>query len=228
MGLPVELGNVGPQTRHDFGLPEDAYLYCFAFDINSSAERKNPQGLITAFQKAFPIRSQEKVGLVLKVSHPETDCARWKQIRRAAKQDPRIHLVEETMRRPELLALFNACDCFVSLHRAEGFGRCLAEALLLGKQVVTTGFSGNTDFCREPRVGLVRHRIIPVKPGDYMWGEGQSWAEPDLDHAAELMRSVRTQPRDTNTKDFDFSPSRAGARYARRLRELWSRHGGTA
>jgi hypothetical protein len=222
MGLPVELGPVGTQTRKDFGLPEDAYLYCVAFDINSSATRKNPEGLITAFQKAFPTGSGEKVGLVLKVSHPETGCDLWKRIRRAAKRDQRIRLVERTMRRPELLALFNACDCFVSLHRAEGFGRCLAEALLLGKQVVTTSFSGNTDFCREPRVALARHRLIPLKPGDYMWGEGQAWAEPDLDHAAELMRSVRTDPRETNEKGFDFLPDRVGARYANRLREIWA------
>jgi hypothetical protein len=228
MGLPVALGPVGSHTRRDFDLPEDTYLYCFAFDINSSARRKNPDGLITAFQKAFPIGSGDKVGLVLKVSHPETGCALWKRLRRAAKKDPRIHLVERTMRRPELLALFNACDCFVSLHRAEGFGRCLAEALLLGKQAVATNFSGSTDFCREPRVALVRHRMVPLKSGDYMWGSGQFWAEPDLDHAAELMRSVRNRPRDTKAEDFVFSPSRTGARYARRLREIWSRHAGTA
>jgi hypothetical protein len=64
--------------------------------------------------------------------------------------------------------------------------------------------------------------MIPLKPGDYMWGEGQTWAEPDIDHAAELMRSVRTHPRDTNEKDFVFSPARAGARYADRLREIWA------
>jgi hypothetical protein len=206
-------------------LPEDAYLYCFAFDINSSAARKNPEGLIAAFQKAFPLVSREKVGLVLKVSHPETGCAQWKRIRRAAKKDPRVHLIEKTMRRPELLALFNSCDCFVSLHRAEGFGRCLAEALLLGKQVVTTDFSGNTDFCHEPRVALVRHRMVALKPGDYMWGDGQFWADPDIDHAAELMRAVRSSPRDTSGGDFPFSPSVVGARYAARLREIWAQYG---
>jgi len=228
MGLPVELGPVGPQTRADFGLPEDAYLYCFAFDINSSAARKNPEGLISAFQKAFPIGSKEQVGLVLKVSHAETGCALWRRIRHAAKKDPRIRLVEETMRRPELLALFNVCDCFVSLHRAEGFGRCLAEALLLGKQVVTTGFSGNTDFCREPRVALVRHRMTPLKRGDYMWGEGQSWADPDLEHAAELMRSVRLHPRPVPSADYPFLPSTIGRRYAARLHEVWAQHASPA
>lgn len=222
MSLPVALGEVGGQTRADFGLPENVYLYCFAFDINSSAARKNPEGLIEAFQRAFPPGGKEDVGLVLKISHPETGCKLWRTIRKAAARDPRIHIIEETMRRPELLALFNVCNCFVSLHRAEGFGRCMAEALLLGKQVVATGFSGNLDFCEPSRVALVRYRMRPLAKGDYMWGEGQEWADPDLEHAAELMQSVRVDPRDTRHRDFDFHPSLVGARYAARLRNIWS------
>ena len=225
MGLPVELGPIGPQTRADFGLPEHAYLFAFAFDVSSSAERKNPEGLIRAFQKAFPDESPSEVGLVLKVSHTETKSKLWKKIRNCARRDPRIHLIERTMRRPEVLALMKACDCYVSLHRGEGFGRCLAEALLLDKQLIATGFSGNMDFCREPRVALVRHTMRPVQAGEYMWSEGQSWADPDIDHAAELMRSVRGNPRDTTRRDFDFSPATVGARYAIRLREIWTQHG---
>ncbi len=226
MGLPVELGPIGPETRRDFGLPEDDYLYYFAFDINSGAARKNPEGLIAAFQKAFPSGGREKVGLVLKISHPETRCKVWRRIRRTARRDPRIHLMEKTLRRPQLLALFRACDCFVSLHRAEGFGRGLAEALLLGKQVVTTGYSGNVDFCREPRVALVRHRMVPLREGEYAWGAGQSWAEPDLEHAAELMRSVRAEPRPCDGTVFPFDPATVGSRYAARLREIWRHHHG--
>lgn len=225
MGLPVELGPVGPQTRRDFGLPEKAFLFNFAFDLSSSAERKNPAGLIRAFRQAFPEEPATEVGLVLKVSHAETKSKQWTEIRRQARKDERIHLIERTMRRPELLALMKACDCYISLHRAEGFGRCLAEALLLGKQVVTTDFSGNLDFCREPRVALVPHRMVALRPGDYMWGDGQSWADPDIDHAAELMRAVRSSPRDTSGGDFPFSPSVVGARYAARLREIWAQYG---
>ena len=220
MTLPVTLGPVGSQIRKDFGLPKEAYLFFFAFDINSNAARKNPEGLIEAFQKAYPRGNTDDVGLVLKISHPETGCKLWKRIRRAAERDLRIHLIEKTMRRPELLALFNACDCLVSLHRAEGFGRCIAEALLLGKQVVTTGYSGNLDFCVEPRVALVKHRMVPLAKGDYMWGEGQYWAEPDLDHAAELMRSVRESPRPIPSAAFSFSPENVGRQYAQRIREV--------
>lgn len=224
MSLPVELGAVGEQTRGDFGLPENPFLFYFAFDINSNAARKNPEGLIEAFQKAFPTENQDQVGLVLKISHPETSCKLWSKIRKIAKRDKRIRIVEKTLRRPELLALFKACDCLVSLHRAEGFGRCIAEALLLDKQVIATGFSGNLDFCHEPRVALVRHSMRALTAKDYMWGEGQSWAEPDLDHAAELMRSIWKNPRETRHRDFDFSPSTVGRRYSARLKEIWKNH----
>lgn len=224
MTLPVELGVVGEHKRGDFGLPENSFLFYFAFDINSNAARKNPEGLIEAFQKAFPTENQDQVGLVLKISHPETSCKLWSKIRRIAKRDKRIRVVAETLRRPELLALFNACDCLVSLHRAEGFGRCIAEALLLDKQVIATGFSGNLDFCHEPRVALVRHHMVALAPGDYMWGAGQSWAEPDLEHAAELMRSVRENPREIDKTDHEFSPQRVGQRYKLRLDEIWKRY----
>jgi hypothetical protein len=224
MGLPVVLGPLGAQTRKDFGLPSDSYLFYFAFDINSNAARKNPEGLIKAFQMAFPKEGKDQVGLVLKISHPETGCKLWSKIRKIARRDKRIHLIEKTMRRPELLALFSACDCLVSLHRAEGFGRCIAEALLLDKQVITTGFSGNLDFCHEPRVALVRHSMRALTAKDYMWGEGQSWADPDLDHAAELMRSIWKNPRETQHRDFDFSPSTVGRRYSARLKEIWKNH----
>jgi hypothetical protein len=224
MSLPVELGVVGEQTRSDFGLPENPFLFYFAFDINSNAARKNPEGLIEAFQKAFPTENQDQVGLVLKISHPETSCKLWAKIRKIAKRDKRIRVVEKTMRRPELLALFKACDCLVSLHRAEGFGRCIAEALLLDKQVIATGFSGNLDFCHEPRVALVRHTMRSVEAKDYMWGEGQQWAEPDLDHAAELMRSIWKAPREVGAGNYDFSHETIGQRYKARLEEIWHQY----
>jgi glycosyltransferase involved in cell wall biosynthesis len=221
MGLPVEIAPPSFKTRGDFGLSEGAYLFHFSFDLHSKTARKNPLGLIRAFQKAFPKEKRDKVGLVIKVNHPESFSLAWKKIRLQAALDPRIHVIERRMRRPEVLALMNACDCYVSLHRAEGFGRGIAEALLLGKQVIATGWSGNLDYCQEPRVGLVRHKTIPLKRGEYFHGEGQQWAEPDLDHAAELMRDIRQRPRDTSIGQPDFSPSSVGARYAKRLREIW-------
>jgi len=236
MTLPVQVAEVSSEGRREFGLPEKPYLFFFSFDIHSSIARKNPEGVIRAFQKAFPKEGPEEVGLVIKVNvsgsgieklnllerihyyfHKEHS---WNGVKRRAASDSRIYFIEESMRRPRVMALYKACDCYVSLHRAEGFGRGIAEAILLGKQVITTGFSGNMDFCKEPRVALVRHQLRALKTGEYNWGDGQVWAEPDVDHAAELMREMRKNPRDTSDPGHDFSPEAVGRIYAKRLEEI--------
>jgi hypothetical protein len=238
MSLPVTVVPIADQGRAEFGLPDKPYLFVFAFDIHSSLSRKNPEGVIRAFQKAFHRESADEVGLVIKVNTLDEGLDRltvlerlaihapryraWRAVRRHADQDPRINFIEGAMRRPQVMALYRACDCFVSLHRAEGFGRCMAEALLLNLQVIATGYSGNMDYCAEPRVGLVRYHLRPLLPDEYAWSHGQMWAEPDIDHAAELMRDIRKNPRDTRSAPFDFSPAAIGRRYARRLREIQS------
>jgi len=221
MGLPVDVEDIAIMDRSDFNLPLSAYLFHYSFDLHSKMARKNPFGLIRAFQKAFPNEGHESVGLVLKINHAKQFHAENIRLRWVAARDSRIHLIERFMRRPEVLALIRSCDCYASLHRAEGFGRGIAEALLLGKQVIATGWSGNMDFCREPRVALVRHRMIPLRKGDYFFGEGQEWADPDIDHAAELMCEIRQHPRDVSVGRPDLSPATVGARYAARLREIW-------
>ena len=224
MGLPVGVEGAAIMARSDFNLPRAAYLFHYAFDLHSKVTRKNPFGLIHAFQKAFPSEGRESVGLVLKVNHAKRFHADNIRLRWMAARDSRIHLIERPMRRPEVLALMRSCDCYASLHRAEGFGRGIAEALLLGRQVIATGYSGNMDFCTEPRVALVRHRMIPVKKGDYFCGDGQEWADPDLEHAAELMREIRQKPRDVSVGCPDFGSATMGAKYATRLSEIFLKY----
>ena len=121
--------------------------------------------------------------------------------------------------RAGLLALYRACDCFVSLHRAEGYGRGIAEPLQLGLHVIATGYSGNADFCRAPYADPVRYRLVKVKKGQYPYGEGQVWAEADVEHAAELMRGFAFgKPKTlTPTEWPEFSAAAVGRRYLRRL-----------
>ena len=224
MGLPVDIDGIGHEERHHFNLPEKAYLFGFSFDIHSRTHRKNPQGIIQAFQKAFPNEGTEEVGLVLKVNHPKTWCFDWMKIRHFASRDPRIHIIEQSMRRSSVLALYNTFDCFVSLHRSEGFGRGIAEAILLKKQVITTGFSGNMDFCNESRVALVRSKIKTIKKNEYFWSEGQQWAEPDIEHAVELMRDIRIHPRDTSCVNNNSMPKNCGERYNQRFNEIYKQY----
>jgi len=221
MGLPVSVENVADRDRRYFNLPADSYLYLFSFDLHSKTARKNPFGLIEAFQKAFPPDCSERVGLLLKVHHAKRFHLDAMRLRRIAKRDPRIRLIEHSMRRPEVLALTKACNCYVSLHRAEGFGRGIAEAILLERQVIATGYSGNIDYCHEPRVALVRSGMVPLKRGEYFDGDGQHWSEPDIHHAAQIMREIRLTPRDTSLGQVDLRPVGVGARYAKRLNEIW-------
>ena len=87
-------------------------------------------------------------------------------------------------------ALMHCCDCYVSLHRSEGFGLTIAEAMLIGKPVITTGYSGNLDFTTDETALLVDYKLIPVEQGDYPYANGEMWAEPDIEQAGDYMRKL--------------------------------------
>lgn len=183
----VELPAFAPLPRSRFGLRDGRFTFLFTFDMASTLERKNPLGLIRAFRMAF--RSDEPVDLVVKVSRGESDPAAFVRLTAEA-SSAGVILLNETLPREELLALFAACDCYVSLHRAEGFGLGMAEAMLLGKPVIASGYSGNLDFTTPETAYLVRcgRTVLDSATGPYP--AGGTWGEPDLSHAAELMRRV--------------------------------------
>lgn len=199
MPMAVEIPAVSPLTRQDFNLPEHATLFLFAFDLNSSMTRKNPEACLSAFLEAFPYQAEKtldskQVGLVIKIHPPKTANKAWDKLKKLQQNDPRIHLIEQTLSKPDLLALYQLCDCFISLHRAEGFGRCIAEAMLLGKPVITTGFSGNLAFTSNENALLVDYKPVNLKYNDYPNGEDQQWAEPDISHAAIQMQKLINNP----------------------------------
>ena len=200
MPMAVEIPAVSALTRKDFGLPERATLFLFAFDLNSSMTRKNPEACLSAFLEAFPYQvdntlDRKQVGLVIKIHPPKTPNKSWDKLKKLQQNDPRIHLIEQTLTKPDLLALYKLCDCFISLHRAEGFGRCIAEAMLLGKPVITTGFSGNLAFTSHESALLVDYKHINLERNDYPYGDGQQWAEPDISHAAIQMQKLVNDPK---------------------------------
>jgi glycosyltransferase involved in cell wall biosynthesis len=210
--------------RPDFRLPGGRFLFVFSFDGLSSFTRKNPLDCLRAFKMAFP-HGDEPVGLVVKAMRATGDNPYWGQVIKAAAEDHRIILVSGTIDRLALLDLYRACDCFLSLHRAEGFGRGIAEAMLLGKPVITTGYSGNLDFTLAGTAALVDYRLHPLGPTDYPFGEGQSWAQPDIDHAAWWMRRLvedkvlrtRLAAAGQGLVAAAYSPSVVGETYARVL-----------
>ncbi|WP_049976282.1 glycosyltransferase family 4 protein [Azospirillum sp. B506] len=179
--------------RPDFGLPDDRFLFVFAFDALSSFSRKNPQACVRAFQQAFPL-GREPVGLVIKAMRAVAEHPVWREILDAAAADPRIFIVDRTFDKAAVLDLYRSCDAFLSLHRAEGFGRGIAEAMMLGKPAIVTGFSGNMDFTTPGTAALVDHGMRAVAPGEYPFADGLSWADPDVDHAAWWMRRLVEDP----------------------------------
>lgn len=211
-------------NRASFGLPEGRFLFVFSFDVLSSFARKNPLACVKAFKAAFP-RGDEPVGLVVKAMRAPDDNPIWRALLAEAAWDRRIQVISETLSRGRLLDLYRACDCFVSLHRAEGFGRGIAEAMMLGKPVIVTGYSGNLDFTTLTTAALVDYRRTVLTQEDYAFGAGLSWAEPDVENAAWWMRTLVAKPdlrqqlarRGQSAAIDAYSPAAVGADYAMKL-----------
>jgi glycosyltransferase involved in cell wall biosynthesis len=191
MPLATSIERVKMYSRKHFGLPARPFLFLYVFDFNSHLERKNPFAAIEAFEKAF--RAKENVGLVLKVMNSKPDNPQWISFVERIKRDKRIFLLSKTLERSEVLGLIQTCDAYVSPHRAEGFGRTLTEAMLMGKPVVATNYSGNQFFMNPDISFPVDYDLVPVKAGDYHFVEtedGAVWASPSIAHMASQMQAA--------------------------------------
>ena len=173
--------------RARFGLPEDVLLLGFFFDINSITERKNPAGLIDAFRTAFGARRD--VGLVLKVNSAERDVPACAHLRQRA-QGCNVFFIEQTLDTAGALDLMASLDAYVSLHRAEGYGLTMAEAMYLRKPVVATGYSGNIDFMDADTALLVDHDIVATTVAHGPYPAGTRWAEPRIESCVRQLRAL--------------------------------------
>ncbi|CAI8710582.1 glycosyltransferase [Chryseobacterium sp. IT-36CA2] len=170
-------------------MQENCYNFLFVFDYNSLIERKNTLGLIEAYEKAFG-KNNEKVKLILKTSIPNHHPKSKEKVLAKIGDNKSIIYKEEMLRRGELLALMNKADCYISLHRSEGFGLTMAEAMALGKPVIATGYSGNLDYMNISNSFLVKYKIIKQEDDLGVLPKDNFWSEPDTDHAAEMMKFV--------------------------------------
>lgn len=217
------------EFRDKFGLPPRIFLFLFVYDLNSTQERKNPKAVIAAFRKAFPIGGP--VGLVVKTHNPDRNSTAFAELQAELEGLSNTYLISETLSRAAVYELQQACDCFVSLHRAEGFGLSVAEAMFLGKPVITTDWSGTAEFVNVTNGCPVNYRLLTLDRNYGPYARGQTWADPDVDQAAHWMRSLAD---DTSFRESlgkraaadvrrSFSPKTIGRRYQRRLESfsLW-------
>lgn len=230
--MPVPLRRGTPAIpRRAVGLP-DRFTFLTTFDFRSLAERKNPLGTVHAFCRAFA--PDEGPVLVLKTLGSEHDPEGWAALRRAAGDRPDVHVVERHLSEDEISAMVGHAECYVSLHRAEGFGLNPAEAMSWGRPVVATAYSGNLDYMTEDNSYLVPFDLVPVPPSLHaIYPAGSRWAEPRLDEAAGLLRRV-FEDRDGSSargllgqRDIrrTHGPEAAGRAMRRRLAEIDARLG---
>jgi len=231
MPLPVPQPTQPCCGRAHFGLPHDAFVFLFTFDVSSQMERKNPIGLVQAFRRAFGQRRD--VVLVIKFTNSDYDPAGVRRLYGAAENLNAV-LLEGYLSRKELNALMSAADCYVSLHRSEGFGLGIAEAMAFGKPVIATGYSGPADLMTVENSFPVEFRIVPITRDHGPYLAGLSWADPDLEHASHLMRQVVEDPAKAKARGRQAAadmaerraPERTGALVRERLEKIRSVHSG--
>ena len=174
-------------SRRDLGLPE-RFTFLFSFDFLSVLERKNPAGVIGAFRRAFSPGSGP--ALVIKTINGDKRILDLEKLRFAAEDHPDITIRDGYVSAIEKNSMTANCDCYVSLHRSEGYGLTMAEAMALGKPVIATGYSGNLDFMNDQNSYLCSYTFRRIGPESPPYPAASRWAEPNLDEAAAFMRHV--------------------------------------
>lgn len=212
--------------RNHFKLP-GSFLFLAMYDVHSQQERKNPKAVIKAFKISFAA-DDISVGLVLKINNPKTNPEEIRQLKELIADCKNICIVDNVLSRDEMNALINVTDCFVSLHRSEGFGLGLAEAMYLGKPVIGTNWSSNTDFMNSQNSCPVNYQIISVGQDYGLYKAHQFWAEPDVEHAAYFMKKLaidshfyqRIGSSGQKTIHTEYSPKVVGCMIKERLERL--------
>jgi hypothetical protein len=214
--------------RRYFGIRESAFVVLHFFDVSSFTARKNPEAVIAMLKVLQGRKRFRDVQLVLKVKKGEEDGDEW--LRSVREEVPGAICISKPLTALETRSLINAADCFASLHRSEGFGRGLGEAMFLGRLALGTGYSGNVDFMSRENSLLVDYQLVPVRADQYPYGQGQVWAQPDTDHAADLLESAIDRPYQSRSAAMrgradviaEFANRPVGLRILDRLNEIES------
>jgi glycosyltransferase involved in cell wall biosynthesis len=216
--------------RSAIGISPKAEFNLFMFDYFSVFKRKNPLDLIAAHILAFPEESGPK--LVIKTVNGHRNKSQQDQLKNAASERGDIIIIDSYLSREQLHSLLNECQIYISLHRSEGYGLTLAEAMSLGKPVIATGYSGNMDFMKESNSILVPYELVAVGDDAFPYPEDSRWAQPDIKFAANAIRelsgdeSLRSRLGDQARNDVlaEFTMERAAEFTRLRVEHLHKRH----
>jgi len=178
--------------RRYFGIRESAFTVLHFFDLTSYAARKNPNAVLKMFEEIRKRGKFRDIQLVLKVKKAEDDGEEW--LRPIREHIPEALCIAKPMTALETRSLINCSDCLASLHRAEGFGRGTGEAMFLGRLAMATGYSGNLDYMSKDNSLLVDYELTAVGEGEYPFGEGQVWAEANVEQAVEMLDAAIGDP----------------------------------
>lgn len=214
-------------TRSYFGLPDDSFLFLMMCDANSFLERKNPLGAIRAFKRAFA-GNDARAALVLKINGLENLRPELQEIRDEIAGYENIHVLSRMMTREEIDSLLGSIDSVVALHRSEGFGLIPAEAMSLGKAVILTNWSGNTDYMTADNCIAIDYKLVRLDRDYGPYKAGQYWADPDLEQAASWMKRLASEPElakrigDAARKTIaeNYSPAAVGRKIRERLNQI--------
>jgi len=214
-------------SRAQLGLRENRFLFLAMFDTKSVLERKNPLGVLRAFKSAFA-GNDANVGLVLKFSNLDYEQPVLRELREELAGCKNVFVIDRLLTRDELTSLIAECDCFVSLHRSEGFGLGPAEAMSLGKPAIVTNWSGNTDYMTADNCIPIDYELVQLGRDYGPYKAHQHWAEPDLEQAAHWMKRIVAEPelareiglRGQQTILSEFSPEAVGKIVQARLDEI--------
>ncbi len=177
-----------PFVRSRYAIPDRDFLFCFMFDFLSTAARKNPLGTIDAFRRAFG--PDAGATLLLKSINGFDVGGIADRVRLEASRHPKIVFVDEVVSVAERDAFVGGCDCYVSLHRSEGLGLSVAEAMALGKPVIATRYGGTLEFTTDQNAYLVDYVTVGIDDGEGVYPVGATWADPSIAQASKLMRHV--------------------------------------
>ena len=184
------------EMRTRFRITPDDFMVFFNFDYGSGYGRKNPDGAMKAFAEAF--RQDHKAKLVFKTMGAKNHPRRVMSLRTIANElgiADRFIEIDSYLSERELYGLTNACDVYLSLHRGEGFGLTLVEAMALGKPVVCTDWGSTTEFCNSACAMPIPYVMVRPEYMDNPAYRGVTqWADADINAAVFALKQLRNNP----------------------------------